>query len=104
MRREIRFELLKGFYQSHGLTLSFFEVQTLQFKARQLQTIALKHCNGEMNRDTYSIKIERIEKDLKYMLMRSMHVVGIRVEGDPRGNILCLFMKNGDEIFPERFN
>ena len=69
-----------------------------------MQTLNLKHCNGEMNEDTFKIKIERIERDLKYMLMRSKYVTGIRVEGDPRGNILCLFLKNGEEIFPERFN
>lgn len=107
MTKQAKLELLMGFYQKHGLTLSWSEVERLQRIARALQTNAENLCNIP----NYEDKRDKLSESLKSkVLWRQMSPatnspsVSFEVQGDPRGYCLKITCPDGFIVQPEHFN
>lgn len=98
MNKNAKLELLMSFYKSHGLNLSWNQVEILQRLARRIQNNAVNLCNVP----TFVDRREALENALKHKVGLDMSKV--EVGGDPRGYCLKITCPDGREVCPEHFN
>lgn len=113
MIKDAKLEVLKAFYEKHGLNFSLWEICLIQNMARKHQREAVNLCNIPNYQDQYDKSVKRHKEKLSSMIEERHRVKrdcpfalgNFKFGGDPRGFAFYIIAPtNETEIYPERYN